>query len=502
MIALQYHEVRINLEFRQKEECYVTTQTVGNCGLSLNNGTAFCVPSLDYAALFVDYVFLDTDERRRMAQVAHEYLIEQLQFTGDESVNNTNVKVKLNFNHPVKELVWVVQRDCVVENGLNQWSNYTDDYDNDTNWGASPTAWESLLTNVESGWSASSFPRTTTTGVAQSLVTPATTAAGGGVNFPALFGTGNSIPPVNFDALTNAGDGADHAGLGPRNAGRNPVVRAKLQLNGHDRFQERLGSYFNLVQPYQHHTNVPATGINVYSFCLKPEEHQPSGTCNFSRIDTAVLQLQLTQKSVAGCPAAGTTPSSLTGVGSAKVRVYATNYNVLRIMSGILKGHNIMTCKLRCQKVNNLNFIFKINCNWLVQKKFCATSLNCGDLLRASSTKLIQKCISGRANSPGFDQQIKGKNDEDWTIRSQSPKCDIASIWRRFRDYKRMGLKELATLDDNLRYSPSFYESFKFYQYTLVNQAGRPGIFELSSNLYYYYKSEYFNLKTLYYEYT
>jgi len=77
-----------------------------------------------------------------------------------------------------------------------------------------------------------------------------------------------------------------------------------------------------LVQPYQHHTNVPATGINVYSFALKPEEHQPSGTCNFSRIDNATLQLTLT---------AATTASSATG----KVRVYAVNYNVLRIMSGM-----------------------------------------------------------------------------------------------------------------------------------------------------------------------
>jgi hypothetical protein len=74
-----------------------------------------------------------------------------------------------------------------------------------------------------------------------------------------------------------------------------------------------------LVQPYQHHTNIPPTGINVYSFALKPEEHQPSGSCNFSRIDNATLQLQLTPKSALG----------------SKIRVYAFNYNVLRIMSGM-----------------------------------------------------------------------------------------------------------------------------------------------------------------------
>lgn len=97
--------------------------------------------------------------------------------------------------------------------------------------------------------------------------------------------------------------------------GKNPVAWAKLQLNGHDRFAGREGRYFNLVQPYQHHENVPVVGINVYSFGLKPEEHQPSGTCNFSRIDNATLQLALTAASVAGNQ----------GV---SIRVYAVNYNV------------------------------------------------------------------------------------------------------------------------------------------------------------------------------
>ena len=217
LIALQYHEVKINIEFRALSE--------------LTNATGL---SLSAASLYVDYIYLDTDERRRFAQVSHEYLIEQVQFTGDESVSSLSNKIKLNFNHPCKELVWVVQRDDV------------------------------------------------------------------------------------FDTLTGASDRFDYTD----SAGENPVLIAKLQLNGHDRFSERMGRYFNLVQPYQHHTNVPKTGINVYSFGLKPEEHQPSGTCNMSRIDNATLQLTLTAASVSATV-------------DAKVRVYATNYNVLRIMSGM-----------------------------------------------------------------------------------------------------------------------------------------------------------------------
>ena len=105
-------------------------------------------------------------------------------------------------------------------------------------------------------------------------------------------------------------------------AGGNPVITALIQLNGHDRFDVREGAYFNVVQPYQHHTNCPAVGINVYSFALQPEQHQPSGTCNLSRIDNTTLLLTVSNNAV------GLNLSST-------VRVYATNYNVLRIMSGM-----------------------------------------------------------------------------------------------------------------------------------------------------------------------
>jgi hypothetical protein len=142
---------------------------------------------------------------------------------------------------------------------------------------------------------------------------------------------------VDADSLTahpgfahNGGSGVSDAGtfvlaetaLHLHCWGENPVVTAKLQLNGQDRFSEREGSYFDVVQPYQAHSRHPDTGINVYSFALRPEEHQPSGTCNFSRIDNATLQLVLSNATVAG-------------TNTAKVRVYATNYNVLRVMSGM-----------------------------------------------------------------------------------------------------------------------------------------------------------------------
>jgi len=246
LIALQYHEVKLNLTLRPLAD-------LTNCELvaATTSGTLSC-------KLYVDYVYLDTDERRRFAQVSHEYLIEQVQFTGTETIasGSSNKNVTLNFNHPVKELIWAHTTANHATSGTattsNKWFNYS------------------------------------------------------GINA----GAGESFQT------------------------------ALLQLNGHDRFSVRNADYFRKVQNYEHHTRVPRVGgdltgtktdttqavfrqyIYSYSFALSPEEHQPSGTCNFSRIDNAVLQMTYSS-------AAETNSQSL------NLNVYAVNYNVLRIMSGM-----------------------------------------------------------------------------------------------------------------------------------------------------------------------
>ena len=240
LIGLQYHEVKINIQFEEALNV-------------LNNGVTASNAGNLTASLWVDYIYLDTDERRKFAQSSHEYLIEQLQFTGKESASN---KIKLNFNHPVKELVWVVHKPSATQvTANNNWFNYT----------ATP--------NV--------------------------------VSAPAAAGT-------PYSSLCTS--------LGPSGTAANAVTQGKLILNGNDRFYSRDGRYFNLVQPYQHHENVPNNaGINVYSFALKPEEHQPSGSLNMSRIDTAVLDLQYDSSTTA----------------DKQVSIFAVNYNVLRILSGM-----------------------------------------------------------------------------------------------------------------------------------------------------------------------
>jgi hypothetical protein len=274
-----------------------------------------------------------------MAQNPHEYLIEQLQFTGDESVGSSSNKIKLNFNHPCKELIWVVQPDANVDycSSLDcdsvlfktlgaQPFNYSDAID------ALPNALHAFAGPAAIGPEASFYIDSDglfhDAGASNSQVKTADTTRYWASGHLAT-GTDQYSSP-NFGAQSGVNSTVSDAGafvlsetaLDMHCWGENPVVTAKLQLNGQDRFSEREGTYFDLVQPYQHHTRAPDTGINVYSFALRPEEHQPSGSCNFSRIDNATLQLVLSNATVEGTK-------------TAKVRVYATNYNVLRVMSGM-----------------------------------------------------------------------------------------------------------------------------------------------------------------------
>lgn len=253
LIALQYHEVKIIMEFRNAAELIVGLTAAGDRDFDSNTTSIrdSSGVSLVNAALWVDYVYLDTEERRRFAQMSHEYLIDQLQFTGYESIQIDQVsqKIRLNYNHPVKELIWTLQWEpnFTVGTAYNDWFNFS--------------------------------------------------AALPGVPVP------SSAVDLMADAL--------------------------ILLNGHERFAVRPQTYFRLVQPYQSHTRIPDNFIYLYSFGLRPEEHQPSGTVNMSRIDNAQLKFDMTN--VANLPS----PSSQWSGAVGRVAIYATNYNVFRVMSGM-----------------------------------------------------------------------------------------------------------------------------------------------------------------------
>jgi hypothetical protein len=252
LIALQYHEVKVKIDFETKEKC-------------VSHIADF--DEVKNISLWADYIFLDTDERRRFAQLSHEYLIEQLQFTGSETLVAGTNRIKLNFNHPCKELIWVAKPVRTTNNTRWYDYNYADEADNST---------------------------------ASSLAVGGTSEFGGQYTSNYLV-ISDVNPPVY----------------------KNPFKNAILQLNGNDRFAVREGEYFNHVQPFQHHTNAPIfNSINVYSFALKPEDHQPSGTLNMSRIDTATLMVT-------------TVPENGNNLKYEGINIYAVNYNVLRILSGM-----------------------------------------------------------------------------------------------------------------------------------------------------------------------
>jgi len=246
LIALQYHEIRLDFDLSSEYDSYVQTGTFKVWG---------------------NYIYLDTEERRRFAQKSHEYLIEQVQHTGVDSVTSAATKqVRLSYNHPVKELVWCFDKGSVSHSNL--W-NFTS-----LNTGRMTSNLKTLaLSNVVTSGSFSGAPV---------LI--------GGAGEPSLV--------------------EDIATVGA-------LSTFKLVLNGQDRFKEQKGKYFNQVQPFQHHSGSPMPGVYSYSFALKPEEHQPTGTCNFSRIDNAQVAV------------------TMNTTGNTSMNMFAVNYNVLRVQSGM-----------------------------------------------------------------------------------------------------------------------------------------------------------------------
>ena len=352
LIATQYHDTRIEIEFNPVSQLVCGTSAATTPSVSLGS-----------CSLFVDYVYLDSEERKKFAQASHEYLIEQLQFTGSESVTNTTSKFRLNFNHPCKALYFNIQQNQFLNTtGTNKFLAWNPKDANAMRVAATQRGVLSFAVPNAVGLFVAS------TGVTGDLLAAITAAravyydisgsatdisAGSivilGTPFPHYLvsqpvATLTSSYTSGFTRPTT-GEGSSSYDVVVRqwdNYGVfldktiNPMSTVLLQLNGQDRFSVRDGAYFNYVQPWQCHSNTPADGINVYSFSLNPEEHQPSGTCNMSRIDNATLNLTFVSSvSVVGASGTSYSTISVPSITNSICNIYATNYNVLRIMSGM-----------------------------------------------------------------------------------------------------------------------------------------------------------------------
>jgi hypothetical protein len=421
LIALQYHEVVLNFEFAEAQDCVVHEES------SFNASTVQA--QLDSASVLVDYVYLDSEERRRFAQVGHEYLIEQVQFTGEESANSSKNRYRLGFNHPSKEIVWAMKNGNysrgsyfayasdndftsalgkeLVKQVIRLESNATDtatatDAGSHANALTQAAAAYNLAAKIavdDSVFDATETPTDLDAGDVRYYAPSATglfvtplscvVASSGNTSLSGVVLTGTTTAATNLFDLIDAAivqvvhdgsaanalanysidvvsvvapglnaavcsqprdtwtvTGDTTAGMAnitvnqPTNYGvyitgeLNPTLEAQIQLNGHDRFSKRLGDWFNYRVPLACHTNTPADGINVYSFSLHPEKHQPGGSSNLSRIDDVQLSVWHRQTS-----RTEDYPSHLGVIDYTNenntMYIYCFSYNVLRIMSGM-----------------------------------------------------------------------------------------------------------------------------------------------------------------------
>ena len=326
LIALQYHEVRVNVVWNDVK------RIAGDF-----TGRVQPLPSQPVqAALYVDYIYLDTEERRRMAQQSHEYLIEQTQFNEDKSLSSYSNRIDLTFNHPVKELIWVVQPSGYTNCTLTRAEDIpTSEKEIDVVDGSGSGAKVTVSSLGSTFTSVVVSPVAGEEGIDYKVGDICTAiSAVGTVTFTvaAVDGVGGIVGLTNISGVAqpaNAVVGATGLRLRPFTYDQVAVFEQWLQINGQDRMDKRYGDYYNKVQRFQHHSGGSALlsqpGVYSYSFALKPEEHQPSGTCNFSRIDTATIVMTLD----------GAIPVSGDSDNTWDVRVYAINYNILRIMSGM-----------------------------------------------------------------------------------------------------------------------------------------------------------------------
>ena len=381
LIALQYHEVRINFEFLPVEQLLSFEAASGATGKGLATALGLTLSS---CSLFVDYIYLDSEERKRFAQASHEYLIEALQFPGSESITGVNSKFRLNLNHPCKFLIWTAKLGRYTNGNTVLAYHPTDTY-------ATQLAATKRWVLKYAAYAVPGFALTNAYGQIQPVAGSSTTtdifnkinpvAIANNAALGAVADVDNvtilgELLPLDFISQTVAswvaaatvvvtfpsgavswvvpaapaiavtGDGAttkdivlyqwDNFG-NQLDGSENSTNQALLQLNGQDRFSQREGTYFNYCQPWQHFSNTPSDGVNVYSFALNPEEHQPSGTCNFSRIDNATLSITFGRvSSLTGLTEGSYLTNYLnSGSSTSNFNVWAVNYNVLRVMSGM-----------------------------------------------------------------------------------------------------------------------------------------------------------------------
>ena len=249
----------------------------------------------------------------------HEYLIEQVQHVAPEPVSGSNenapLLVRLQYNHPVKELIWCYTAPTVAQNPNSLW-NFSSNVAN-VNVTCDLSRIALSGTTLAAHWPGAPLLYVPTYGSSNLTMTQNTFVTVSNIlSFSNIAVQSNVLAGNVFWMESGLPQASSTTGYGYEVG---PLHQFKLLMNGTDRFVPQPGKYFNQYQSYRYHTGTPYPGIYTYSFALKPEELQPSGACNFSRIDIAQAAVYLKT----GMPA------------NLVQRMFAINYNILRIQSGL-----------------------------------------------------------------------------------------------------------------------------------------------------------------------
>ena len=334
LIAIQNQEIQLDINFSNADAAdwtssvynassegnYLSTNgTISNeqnifNAFCINNGTQLLKPirnrtnntinmNIDISVL---YIYLDTDERRRFAEVSHEYLIEQVQFM--TSTDGVDIDIS-QFSHPVKELIWTgapYRKSDIIyaENASNSSINVE------------------LNDGRKVHKSGIRFVPGHNDNIVGGSILNSTYTLSYGYSSASSVGPGtylkNSSGPFTSDGKYVAGL------IGPSTPTSVDFCNWSISLNDIDRINPQSIETFTRYNVEKYHSGYGSVScpdsIAIYSFALKPEEHQPSGTCNFSKIDKAFLSRYKGQS---------------TSNRHVPLNIYAINYNILRVMSGM-----------------------------------------------------------------------------------------------------------------------------------------------------------------------
>ena len=272
LCALKEYDIKIKVNLNILENCLLQANIVNTNGKLIETKYQTDIAGVSYLEnmnklqcyLLADYFFLDKQEKELFINTSHTFCVEQVQYLDTYEFMGDFSSVQLNFNHPVKELLWCFIYDRNIK--IKEFFCY-ENYEK--------SKYYTVTYN-------------------------------------------EYLEPTIVTFLNNEIESS------------NPVNSVNLYVNGEKRFPEQTGDYTSILLPYYYHTNNPNNGINLYSFALYPENSQPSGTFNFSKIDESILENSLKTYYYYNSENTKVLES-----GTGFIKIFAINYNIFKIKDGI-----------------------------------------------------------------------------------------------------------------------------------------------------------------------